>query len=347
MEHEEVNMSGRRIMTALFVTVLFFVGSFTFSGRADAKMTLRMLGFLPAQHQLSKTAELFIKEVKENSNGEIEIQHFPAGQLYNHKNSVPVLQSGGVDLAMIFSGFWTGVVPSTEIVTFHGYFKNREHNFAVMNGYPGEVINKDFQEKSNLKVISWYNYGKDEVCSKEPITKLEDFKGKRIRATGTSQATWVMALGGAPVSIDAGEVYQALQRGTIDGAISGPSSFETRKWYEVVKYGTDSNISPVCPYWIVISMNTWNKLSPGLQKVIMDAGKKAQAYNLDIADNEDLLSMDKIRKMGMTLNKISDKEQDRWREASNDKLLELYKKAVGEEKARKIFEAVEELRKKY
>ena len=341
-------MSTREMKVAfLMMLVTFFITLVTFNGSADAKTTLRMLGFLPAQHQLSKTGELFIKEVEKNSNGEIEIQHFPAGQLYNHKNSVPVLQSGGVDLAMIFSGFWTGVVPSTEVVTFHGYFKNKAHMVAVMNGYPGEVINRDFQEKSNLKVIDWYNYGKDEVCSKEPITKLEDFKGKRIRASGVSQATWVVALGGAPVSIDAGEVYQALQRGTIDGAISGPSSFETRKWYEVVKYGTDSNISPVCPYWIVMSMNSWNKLSPGLQKIIMDAGKKAQAYNLDIADREDMLSTEKIQKMGMVLNKISDKEQDRWREASNDKLLELYKKAVGEGKAKKIFESVEELRKQY
>jgi C4-dicarboxylate-binding protein DctP len=340
-------MNARRLETVLLIIVTFLVTSVSFCGRADAKMMLRMLGFLPAQHQLSKTAELFIKEVGKNSNGEIEIQHFPASQLYNHKSSIPVLQAGAVDMAIIYGGNWTGVVPSLEVIGFHGFFKNIDHARAVVDGYPGEVINKDFEEKARLKVFGWYDYGKSEVCSKEPITRLEDFKGKRIRSSGVSQATWVMALGAASVTIDAGEVYQALQRGTIDGAISGPSSFDQRKWYEVVKYATVSNMSLFSAYFGVISMNAWNKLSPEFQKVLLDAGKKAQIFNFEAAEREDRLSSEKVQKLGMIFNKVSDKEQDRWLEASKGKFFELYKKGVGEEKAQKMFDSVEELRKKF
>ncbi len=340
-------MSARGIMTALLVIVMFLVGSVTFGGRAEAKMTLRMLGFLPVQHQLSKTAEVFIKEVEKNSNGEIEIQHFPASQLYNHKNSIPVLQAGAVDMAIIYGGNWTGVVPSLEVIGFHGFYKNINHARAVVNGYPGEVINKDFEDIAHLKVFGWFDYGKSEVCSKEPITKLEDFRGKRIRSSGLSQATWLMALGAASVAIDAGEVYQALQRGTIDGAISGPSSFDERKWYEVVKYATVSNMSLFSAYFGVISMNSWNKLSPEFQKVLLDAGKKSQIFNFEAAERQDRLSGEKVQKQGMIFNKVSDKEQDRWLEASKGKFFELYKKGVGEEKAKKIFDSVEELRRQY
>jgi tripartite ATP-independent transporter DctP family solute receptor len=340
-------MNAGRLETALLIIVTFLAASAGFCGRADAKTTLRMLGFLPAQHQLSKTAELFIKEVEKNSNGEIEIQHFPASQLYNHKSSIPVLQTGAVDMAIIYGGNWTGVVPSLEVIGFHGFFKNIEHARAVVDGYPGEVINKDFEEKAHLKVFGWYDYGKSEVCSKDPIIKLEDFKGKRIRSSGVSQATWVMALGAASVTIDAGEVYQALQRGTIDGAISGPSSFDQRKWFEVVKYATVSNMSLFSAYFGVVSLNSWNKLSPELQKILLDAGKKAQLFNFEAAEREDKLSSEKVQKMGMIFNRISDKEQDRWLEASKAKFFDLYRKGVGEEKARKMFDSVEELRKKY
>lgn len=339
--------SSRGIMT-FFLMIVTFVGGLTaFSGSADAKMMLRMIGILPVQHQITQAAEMFIKEVEKNANGEIEIKHFPAGQLYNHKSSIPVLQSGGVDMGVIFSGIWTGVVPSVEIIGFMTYFKNAPHLMAVMDGYPGTVISKDFEEKAHLKILTYFNFGQSEICSKEPLVKLEDFKGKRIRAGGAVEALFVQALGAAPVSIDAGEVYQALQRGTVDGAIGGPSNFDTRKWYEVAKYATISNIRPANFHFLVINTNIWNKLSPQLQKVLLDAGRKAQEFNFKAAADEDKLSMEKVRKLGMVFNKISDREQDRMRDASMDKLMELYRKAVGQENAKKISDSVEELRKKY
>jgi tripartite ATP-independent transporter DctP family solute receptor len=340
-------MGAREIVRTILVIVIFLVGSVTFSGRADAKTTLRMIGILPVSHQINQAAELFIKEVEKNSNGEIEIQHFPAGQLYNYKSSIPVLQSGGVDMGVIFSGMWTGVVPSVEIIGFMTYFKNAQHLMAVMDGYPGAVINRDFEEKGHLRILTYFNFGQSEICSKDPLVRLEDFKGKRIRAGGAVEALFVQALGAAPVSIDAGEVYQALQRGTVDGAIGGPSNFDTRKWYEVAKYATLSNIRPANFHFLVVNTNTWNRFSPQLQKVLMEAAKKAQEYNFKAAAEEDKTSMEKVQKLGMVFNKITDREQDRMREAGMDKLMDLYRKAVGQESAKKICDAVEELRKKY
>jgi C4-dicarboxylate-binding protein DctP len=337
-----------REMKAIGLMILAILITFVaFNGNAYAKVTLRMLGFLPMTHQLTKTAETFIKEAEKDSKGEIEVQHFPAAQLYNHQNSIPVLTSGGVDMAIVESGMWTGVVPSAELLGFCSYFKNKEHFKAVMDGYPGEVIKNDFQERGNLKVLSWFNYGKTEIASKDPITKLEDFKSKRIRSGGSVEAIFLQALGAAPVNIAAGEVYQALQKGTVDGAVSGPSSFETRKWYEVVKNATSSNIRLANAYFLAISMNTWNKLSPQLQTVILDAGKKAQVFNFEIADREDIMAIEKLQKAGMVFNKISDKEQERWRDVSMGKFIELFKKHVGEQKVQKMFDAVEDLRKKY
>jgi len=216
-----------------------------------------------------------------------------------------------------------------------------------MDGYPGSVINKDFEEKAHLKILNYFNFGQSEICSKDPLVKLEDFKGKRIRAGGAVEALFVQALGAAPVSIDAGEVYQALQRGTVDGAIGGPSNFDTRKWYEVAKHATLSNIRPANFHFLVVNTNTWNKLSTQLQKVLLDAGKKAQEYNFKAAADEDRLSIEKVQKLGMVFNKITDREQDRMRDASMDKLMDLYRKAVGQENAKKICDSVEELRKKY
>lgn len=340
-------MKARTTTMAWLVVATLFLASIFFSGSAEAKMTLRMIGFLPIQHFITETAEVFIKEVETNAKGEIEIQHFPAMQLYNHKNSVSVLQTGGVDLGLVQTGFWTGVAPTINVMAYMSYFNSFAHYRAVMDGYPGEVMRKEFEDNGNLKVIGWANYGKNEVSSNKPLLKLEDFKGMRIRGAGGGYAHWIKAMGAAPVTMDSGEVYQAMQRGTIDGAVSGPTTFDERKWYEVVKYATDSNILPCYAYWMVLSLKTWNKLTPAQQKIFVDAAKKAQELNFSKAVEVDKLATEKVKKMGMVFNKIDPKEEARWRSVAVPQLLEDYKRLVGKERAEKILNSIEELRKKY
>jgi len=216
-----------------------------------------------------------------------------------------------------------------------------------MEGYPGEVMRKEFEDNGNVKVIGWANYCKNEVSSNKPLLKIEDFKGMRIRAAGGGYSHWLKAMGAAPITMDSGEVYQALQRGTVDGAISGPSTFDQRKWFEVVKYATDSNILPCYAYWMLVSMKTWNKLSPEQQKIFMDAAQKAKEWNLPKVEEIDRLAIEKVKKLGMIFNKIAPAEEAKWREITVPQLLVDYKKLVGQEKAQKILDSIEELRKKY
>ena len=340
-------MSSRKITMALLAVATLFFASVTFSGIAQAKMMLRMVGFLPLQHHLTATSEVFIKEVQEKTKGEIEIKHFPAMQLYNHANSVAVLQSGGVDLGLVQTGFWTGVAPTINLMAYMSFFNNAKHYWAVMDSPAGDIMRKEFEENGNVKVLGNANYGKNEVAANKPLIKYEDFKGMRIRAAGGGYSQWVKAMGGAPVTMDSGEVYQAMQRGTIDGAISGPSTFDERKWYEVVKYATHSNISPAYAYWMILSLKTWEKLTPAQQKIFMDAGQKAREYNFSQVDEVDRLAEEKIQKLGMVLNQIAPAEEARWRKTVVPVLEGDYRKACGKEKADKILNIIEELGKKY
>ena len=328
--------------------LIFFCVTVAFiSDNAEAKTELRMVGFLPMSHQLTKTALIIKDEIEKNSKGEVEIKFYPAQQLYNHKSSVAVLQKGGVEMGMVQLGFWTGVVPSVSSLAFMTFYNNFDHFKAVMDGAPGDMFRKDFEEMANLKVLGWANYGKLEIASKKPIRTLKDFKGMRIRGTGADCALWLQGVGAGPVTMNSGEVYQALQRGTVDAAVSGPSSFDQRKWYEVTKYNTNSAIAPVWPYFMVVHKDTWNKLTPELQKIFIDAHKKAEEYNLSTAAEEDHLAEAKLLELGMVRNDIPSEELARWREKGMPKILKTYKKRVGEAKAQKILDAIEVLRKDF
>jgi TRAP-type C4-dicarboxylate transport system substrate-binding protein len=68
-----------------------------------------------------------------------------------------------------------------------------------------------------------------------------DFKGQKMRVNDDIIGATVTALTGAPVFLSAGEMYMALQRGTIDGMHTGISSMVERKLYEVCQNGSDDN----------------------------------------------------------------------------------------------------------
>ena len=72
--------------------------------------------------------------------------------------------------------------------------------------------------------------------SKKPVRKPEDFKGLKTRVHSVALASLVAGLGGEPLTIAFAEVYTALERGTLDAAISGTKPGYGLRWYEVSKY---------------------------------------------------------------------------------------------------------------
>ena len=75
-----------------------------------------------------------------------------------------------------------------------------------------------------------------------PIRRAEDVAGLRVRVAGEIEGETVKALGGAPVSMGSAEVYEALQRGTIDGMLSYLGTVVSRDLQSILRYGTRCQI---------------------------------------------------------------------------------------------------------
>jgi len=71
-----------------------------------------------------------------------------------------------------------------------------------------------------------------------PILRPEDVRGLRIRVAGEIEGETVKALGGAPVFMGSSEVFEALERGTIDGLMSYLGTVVSRDLQDIVRYGT-------------------------------------------------------------------------------------------------------------
>jgi len=175
--------------------------------------------------------------------------------------------------------------------------------------------------------------------SKEPLRKLEDFKGKRIRAPGEMETQAVQALGAAPVFLGAAEVYPALQRGTVEGVMSGMASFWARKYFEIAKHMT---VCYLCwgTFPTVINKKVWDGLPKDIQTILLEAGKEAQEWERRETEKSEFESLNLLKGKGMQVYEVPEKERERWKEACKP-CIDSFLQRVGAEKGKILLDLAE------
>ena len=164
---------------------------------------------------------------------------YPAGQLYKGTSILKSVMSGAIEMGITYNGTWTGSVPLMDLFDINFLFKDYGQVEKAWRGKIGDKLRAEM-EKYNVRALGFGAYG-ESFCllnKKRPLKSPDDFRGLKIRANQPMAADSVKALGASPVMMSSSEVYMALQRGTIDGASSGPTTFVKRKWFEVADYVT-------------------------------------------------------------------------------------------------------------
>jgi TRAP-type C4-dicarboxylate transport system substrate-binding protein len=109
------------------------------------------------------------------------------------------------------------------------------------------------------------------------VENLDGFKGKKIRVFASAwQTEPLKALGATAVPMSLAEVLPALQQGTLDGVMSTISQFTTLRFYDAAPFAVDAGHAQVSIV-TVASKRWYDGLSPALQKVVDEAGRKASA----------------------------------------------------------------------
>jgi TRAP-type C4-dicarboxylate transport system substrate-binding protein len=125
------------------------------------------------------------------------------------------------------------------------------------------IANKEL-ERIGVKLVATYPFPAQVFFCKKPIKGLADLKGVKVRTNGPSASDLVSYLGGQPAAIAFGEVYTALERGTVECAITGTGSGNGVKWYEVTTHlYTLSTAWSTSGYFVNLAW--WNKLDPAVR----------------------------------------------------------------------------------
>ena len=187
------------------------------------------------------------------------------------------VQKGTLPLAM---GGIANLVPFEKklgLLTLPYLFANIDEVVAGTNGAPAELLNK-YATKAGFRILTWtYTDFRYISNSKRPITKMADMQGLKFRVPQSAVLIAAYkAFGGSPTPISWAETFTALQQGVVDGQCYGYIGFKANKFNEAnQKYLTEVHYTyQLQP--LVISERVFKKMTPEMQKLLIDAGKYAQ-----------------------------------------------------------------------
>ncbi len=279
-------------------------------------------------------------EMPKKSGGRIEVnlKSWPEMNVQGPE-VIRLVRSGQVDLAAAPLTTVSGDVPILDGIDLAGLNPELAQARRVADALV-PVANREL-EKLGVKLVATYPFPAQVFFCKKPVAGLADLKGLKIRTNGPSASDLIGFVGGQPAAIAFGEVYTALERGTVDCAITGTGSGNGVKWYEVTTHlYTLSTAWSTSGYFVNLAW--WNKLDPavrvfleGQMTALQDAQWKLGAdvtqdgIDCNIGNAAGCKIYTLVKSRPMTLVRPSDADKARLREALTAAVLPGWVKRCG------------------
>ena len=218
----------------------------------------------PTLPQYTKVDQPLLRDGMAKATGgrvEITLQSWPERNV-SGPEVLRLVRSGQVDIAAAPLTTVSGDVPMLDGVDLGGMNPDIAQARKVADAMV-PVANKEL-ERMGIKLVATYPFSGQMLFCRKPVASLADLKGLKVRTGGPSLADLMKALGAQPVSMAFGEVYTALERGTVDCAVTGSGSGNGVKWPEVTTHLYTLPLAwSTAGYFVNLAW--WNKLEPAIR----------------------------------------------------------------------------------
>lgn len=263
-------------------------------------------------------AQAFADKVAAMSDGRISIEVFPGGTLGPALKVSETVQQGVADMGHTWIGYDWGIDPTAVLFGgFAGSFDTERMLHWMYRAGGAELQAEWRDEKFNLVSIPLFIRTSEVFLhSRKPVQTLEDLQGLKLRTAGA----WLeisQNMGAAPVTMPGGDVYPALERGTIDATEWG-TLWENISpgFHRVTKYVIIPGVhQPTAPFELVINKDAWGSLSEEDQQLIRDAAFQTTMDSWLTIGQEDAKALEFFREQGNEIIELDPEVQYAAREA--------------------------------
>src|SRR3989449_9907090 len=210
---------------------------------------------------------------------DLEVQVYPGASLFKPNEQWNALVNGQLDISSFPLDYASGKQRAFGATLMPGLVRSHERAQRVNNSAFMKDIKAQIDKAGVVVLADAWLAGA--IASKRGcIRKPDDIKGLKVRSAGPTFAAMWQAAGASIVSIPSNEVYNALQTGVADATDTSSGSFVSFRIYEQVKCLTAPGDHALWFMYepVLMSKKSFTRLNKKQQDVLMQAGKKSQAF---------------------------------------------------------------------
>ena len=262
-------------------------------------------------HLFHTGLEMFAKKVADKTGGAVEIQVFGDRQLGDDKQLLEGLQLGTIDGALVSAPVLPLVIGAAAFDALQLPFvvNTYEEMSMALSSDVGKQLLATLDAKS-IKGLGYIEAGQRHFLAKgKQVATIADFSGLKTRIVPIPlhKATWE-AVGVNPIGMAYGEVYSALETGTIDAVEINLSSVRSESLYQNAKHVTRTG-HYFWPGVLMMSADKFNALPDNVRTAMIEAGQEVIAEQYALAASQESETADFLKANGVTIGDLDNLDE--------------------------------------
>jgi len=252
------------------------------------------------------TARAFKTELEAALPGRVAVQLFPNRQLGDDKEILEGLQFGTIDLGIITNAVVANLEPTYQLVDLPFLFGSAEQAHEVLDGEVGQQLAANLRDDGIVSLGAAEGGFRNMINNTRPVHTPEDVEGVKYRTMQNPVFIEMFsALGGSPVPMAWGEVFTAMQQGTVDGLEIPASVVNSNNYAEVTKYLSFTRHTYSAIH-LLMSERSFDRLPEDVQQAVLDAGRAAITEQRQAVAAAEADVVAALEEQGMKINDIDD-----------------------------------------
>ncbi|TFH85051.1 ABC transporter substrate-binding protein [Billgrantia azerbaijanica] len=292
---------------------------------AQAQQSWTMTTTWPDNLDLIQIDKHWVELVNQLAGDELEIEFYAGGTLMPGTEVFDATETGSIEAAGDWPGYWAGRSAAfSPLATTTSLFNGVDY-LNWINQWGGFEL---YQEVYGQYDMVYLPYG---ITNNEsgfrggtPIESLADLEGKRLRLSGRDQGRVLERLGGSQVTLAGGEIYQAIERGVVDGAeFSTPGVDHKAGFAEVADHWlTPGWHQSASVFGVMINRDAWDALSEDTQEALKIAAQANMAWSLAWSEKQSTEGTVKFLEDGTSIHQLGEEDLARLQDITNEVIVQ-------------------------
>jgi TRAP-type C4-dicarboxylate transport system substrate-binding protein len=261
-------------------------------------------------------AQRFADQVAEATDDQVTVTVAPNSSLVDSTEQYDAIVQGTIDMSVFPLDYASGRVPDFSITLMPAMIRDHAEAQKWQNAEIGKRL-EQVMEDNEVKVVTWvWNAGA--VGSKgAPVVGPDDVSsGMKMRAAGSYVENMLKDAGAGITSLSSDEIYNAMQTGVLDAAVTSTGSFASYNLQEQVQSFTSPTQNT---FWfmfepLIIGTEAFNGLCAQHQKAVEQVGKGLQEFAYTASEEDDARVEKIFQDAGVEVTQMDDAEFARWQE---------------------------------